>query len=78
MKVAISLPDNLFKDAERLVREAGTTRSELYRMALEHYIARHDTDRIREAIDSALKNIEAPETDFANAAARRVLERSEW
>jgi metal-responsive CopG/Arc/MetJ family transcriptional regulator len=78
MKVAISLPDELFEETEKLVRRAGKTRSELYRMALEDYIARHDTDRVREAIDAALRNIEAPETDFANAAAKRVLERTEW
>ena len=78
MKVAISLPDELFEETERLVRKAGKTRSEVYRMALEDYVARHDTDRIREAIDSALRNIEAPETEFTTAAARKVLERSEW
>ena len=78
MKVAISLPDELFEETEKLVRKAGKTRSEVYRMALEDYIARHDSDRIREAIDAALKNIEAHETVFANAAARKVLELSEW
>jgi metal-responsive CopG/Arc/MetJ family transcriptional regulator len=78
MKVAISLPDELFEETERLVRRAGKTRSELYRIALEDYIARHDTDRVREAIDSALRNIENPETDFASAAAKRVLEKTEW
>ncbi|HEY8181096.1 MAG TPA: ribbon-helix-helix protein, CopG family [Thermoanaerobaculia bacterium] len=78
MKVAISLPDELFEETERLIRKVGKTRSEVYRMALEDYIARHDTGRVREAIDAALRHIEGSDAEFATAAARKILERSEW
>ena len=78
MKVAVSLPDDLFEEAESLGRRLHKSRSELYRKALEDYLARHDVDRVREAIDRAVRDIGENEDAFARAAAARVLERSEW
>ncbi|MFL5301088.1 MAG: ribbon-helix-helix protein, CopG family, partial [Anaeromyxobacteraceae bacterium] len=51
MKTAISLPDDLFEQAERLARRLDKSRSELYREAVAEYVARHDPEAITAALD---------------------------
>jgi metal-responsive CopG/Arc/MetJ family transcriptional regulator len=46
MKIAISLPDLVFKEAELLARRLGLSRSELYTNALKSYLRQHKRDRI--------------------------------
>ena len=57
---------------------AKRSRSELYALALREYVARHAPDRITEAMDRALDEVDEPEDKFASRAARRTLERTEW
>ncbi len=45
--VTVSLPPGLLKDMERLTKEEGRTRSELFREALREYIATRRWHRIR-------------------------------
>jgi metal-responsive CopG/Arc/MetJ family transcriptional regulator len=81
MKTAISIPDELFRGAERLARRSKKSRSRVFRDALREYLDRHAADEITERMNSALKEIfkTEPETDpFVRAAARPTLERSEW
>ena len=78
MKTAVSIPDELFEEAEDLARRLDKSRSELYRNALEAYIARHDVDRVREAIDRVVSEMSGEQDQFVRAAAARILERSEW
>src|SRR5262245_46629123 len=52
MKTAISLPDDLFEQAERLARRLRKSRSRLYREAVTEYVARHDPDEITAAMDA--------------------------
>ncbi len=51
MKTAISLPDNLFKRAERVARGMKLNRSQLYAQALEAYLARLDPEAITAAFN---------------------------
>jgi metal-responsive CopG/Arc/MetJ family transcriptional regulator len=41
MKTAISIPDEVFEEAERLAIELQTSRSQLYSRALQEFVARH-------------------------------------
>lgn len=78
MKVAVSIPDDVFDRAEAWARRAGKSRSEVYARALREYVGRHAPDEVTEAMDRACEAV-GDETDgFSNVAARRVLERSEW
>jgi predicted transcriptional regulator len=77
MKTAISIPDEVFAEAEKLARRLKKSRSELYSRALREYIARHGPDYVTETLDR-LCGESPPETDFARAAARRTLRRSPW
>jgi metal-responsive CopG/Arc/MetJ family transcriptional regulator len=81
MKTAISIPDEVFAEAERLAKRQKKSRSKLYADAIAEYVARHDDDRIIESINAVVNDPEAadPELDaFVAAWARRTLERTEW
>lgn len=78
MKTAISLPDEIFERAERLARRLKKSRSELYREAVAEYVARHDPEAVTEALDQLCEQVDAKPDSFSNAAARRILERTEW
>jgi len=78
MKTAISIPDDVFQDAERLARRLKKSRSELYSTALREFILRHAPDHITEAIDKVCEEIPKRKDPFASQAARRSLRRVEW
>jgi len=78
MKTAISLPDAVFRDAERLARRLKKSRSELYREAVAEYLARHEPEAVTEALDRLAAKVDTRPDGFSSAAARRVLGRSEW
>jgi predicted transcriptional regulator len=78
MKIAVSVPDDVFEEAERLARRMKRSRSEVYSRALAEYVARHTPDRVTEAMDRTLAEIDGPAGHFLRAASRRVLKRSDW
>ncbi len=51
MKTAISLPDDLFRQAETTAREMGISRSQLYAAALTAYVRRHRSADILKRIN---------------------------
>lgn len=78
MKTAISIPDEVFAEADRLAQKLRQSRSQLYSRAVREYVARHSDDDVTTALD-ALYAQEAPAEDsFGAAAVKRALERSEW
>jgi metal-responsive CopG/Arc/MetJ family transcriptional regulator len=78
MKTAVSIPDDIFERAESLARRAQRSRSDVYARALSEYLARHVPDRVTEAMDRVLDEVNEPADGFASQAARRTLKRSEW
>lgn len=83
MKTAVSIPDAIFEEAERLARRVKRSRSELYSRALADYLARHSVDRVTEAMDRTLEALDdgadmAGPDGFAPIASRRILQRTEW
>jgi predicted DNA-binding protein len=46
MKTAISLPDPLFEAADRLARQLGKSRSQLYAEAIRAYLDKHADENI--------------------------------
>lgn len=80
MKTAISLPDALFTDVERLVQQAGRSRSEVYADALREYVARHAPDEVTASLNRLLDDVAEPPAspEFVTAAAERVLAATEW
>lgn len=78
MKTAVSIPDSVFEEAERLAAELQTSRSELYSRALQEYVARHAPDRLTEAMNRVVEEVGSDSDEFSRRAARQVLERVEW
>jgi metal-responsive CopG/Arc/MetJ family transcriptional regulator len=78
MKVAVSIPNDVFKRAERLAVRNKTSRSRLYSEALREYIMRHARDEVTEAMNRVADGLSGDDRPFVDAAARRILESSEW
>lgn len=78
MKTAVSVPDGLFRKAERLARRTRKSRSQVFSDALREYVARHAPDEVTAAMHRVIAATDGAPDDFTAAAARRVLERSEW
>ena len=79
MKTAISVPDDLFAQADRLAKRSRRSRSEVYSAALREYLARHAPDEVTAGLDAVLADLGQPDTsDFTTAASRGTLELAEW
>jgi predicted transcriptional regulator len=78
MKTAVSIPDELFKGADRLARRTRRSRSRLYGDALKEYLARHAPDEVTEAMNRACAEVGEATDQSVSALANRILERSEW
>src|SRR5437660_1098914 len=78
MKTAVSIPDELFREADELARRLGKSRSQVYREALSEYLIRRDPEAVTKEMNEALDNL-GPEADpWLSEAGRRALERSDW
>ena len=78
MKIAVSIPDDVLEEAERLASRLQTSRSQLYARALAEFVARHDDDRVTALMDQAVREAGAEGDTFVAAAARHSIERAEW
>ena len=78
MKAAVSIPDDVFRGAERLARRTGKSRSRLFSDAVREYVARHSPDEVTEAMNRVCNEMGDDRDAFISSAASRALERSEW
>jgi predicted transcriptional regulator len=78
MKTAISIPDDVFEDAERLSRRMKRSRSYLYSRAVAEYVARHSPDLVTETMNQTLLEVDEGPDEFTRVASRRILERGDW
>jgi predicted transcriptional regulator len=78
MKTAVSIPDDVFQEADRLARELKTSRSQLYSRALKEFLARHAPDQVTDAMDRVCEELGRTSDELVGRAARRVLKNSEW
>lgn len=78
MKTVVSIPDDLLEIVERFGRRTKRSCSEVFGAAVREYLNRHDPDAVTDAINRAVREIGDQRDEFAAAAARRVLEKTEW
>ena len=78
MKTAISIPDEVFVEADRLALKLKQSRSQLYSRAVREYVARHSDDDVTAALDALYAHEAAVNDVFGIAAATRTLARSDW
>lgn len=74
MKTAVSIPDDVFNEAEQLAKRSRISRSELYANALRALLL-HDHG-VTEALDQVYRNV--PSDRAVTGASRRTISRSEW
>jgi antitoxin MazE6 len=78
MKTAISIPDPLFKAAERAAKRQKLSRSRYYSKALASYLRSQQDKGIKEALDAVYgKESSELDPDLA-AAAYHVLGKEKW
>jgi metal-responsive CopG/Arc/MetJ family transcriptional regulator len=78
MKTAISIPDDVFAEAERLAHRLNKSRSQLYTEAVREYVARHDPQAVTEALNRVCDAEDLQADPAVLAAGRDLLERVEW
>ena len=84
MKTAVSIPNDVFDEAEQLARERQISRSELYTIALRKFIADDAlvTERLNQihgTPDSPDEHAVDPDVDaFVYRAARQTFARTDW
>ncbi len=78
MKTAISLPDELFKQAERYAKEHGLSRSELFASALKKYLGERSGDAVTQALDSVYANESSKMDPAILQAQARVIGDESW
>jgi predicted transcriptional regulator len=80
MKTAISIPDSLFEEAERLAKSRGWSRSELYANAVTAFVKNERFSGVREKLDAVYgPDAEGSAIDPLLAEAQvRSLSKEEW
>ena len=75
MKTAVSIPDELFAEAERTARRLGFNRSQLYARAIEAYLAIHEDDPVTAKLDQIADELD---TSAGIEGGRDLIETGAW
>jgi metal-responsive CopG/Arc/MetJ family transcriptional regulator len=78
MKVAVSIPDPIFAEAERLAKRWKMSRSKVYARALGNLVAAHSEDEITRMANELADQMTEEDHAFNRAAARAVFKNSDW
>ncbi len=78
MKVAVSVPDDIFQAAEQFAAERNLPRSQVYAQALQEYLAQHSSDAISERLDEVYASESSAVDEGLRLAQAAVLEDEAW
>lgn len=78
MKTAVSIPNELFEDAEKLARKMKTTRSGLYTRALSSFVSQHQEESMTEQMNVVMESLVEEEYHFTHATSKKNLRNLEW
>ena len=78
MKVALSIPDDLFASAETLGKRLGVSRSRLYSTALADFLAKHRGQKVTERLNAVYGAEDSRLATDLRRLQRRSLDREEW
>ena len=78
MKTAISLPERIFREAERFARRVRKSRSRLYAEAIAEYLARHAPNSVTESMNQVCDRLGIVADPFQTRAARKLLGKESW
>jgi metal-responsive CopG/Arc/MetJ family transcriptional regulator len=80
MKTAISIPDNVYNEAEITAKQLGLARSQLYVMAIKEFIEHHNKDKITEKLNLVLSNLNQKNVldEVGLESLRKATENDTW
>lgn len=78
MKTAVSLPDNLFRKADKLAKKLKLSRSGLVAAALEEFIIRQRDEEITQSLNRVCAEVDTRLPPDLRRAAIRTLRREPW
>jgi hypothetical protein len=79
MKIAISIPDPLFREAEAAAKDLGVSRSKLIQIALQAFLQRRRDEKIKAALNRSFTRHPPEELDpFLQRLALETMKRTEW
>jgi metal-responsive CopG/Arc/MetJ family transcriptional regulator len=73
MKVAVSIPDRVFAEAEALMKRQKTSRREPYSRALHTFVGQHTLDQVTETMNAAVDAVGENPDPFTEETARRAI-----
>lgn len=78
MKTAVSIPEPLFRSADRLARKLKISRSRLYAVAVESFLRKYDDDAVTAKLDEVYAT-ESPALDpLLQSIQSRSISKDEW
>lgn len=84
MKTTVSIPDEVFAEAERLASRLQISRSKLYAKAIAEFLARHDEENFTQQVNHVLEQMRQAgdsvdeSRSFLTTAAQQIVPHSEW
>lgn len=78
MKTAISIPDSIFKAAEKLANRLGFSRSELYAKAVAEYLQKHRNDGVTKKLDEIYSKESSQLDPGLQALQSASIDEDEW
>jgi predicted transcriptional regulator len=76
MKVAVSIPDDLYAEADRVAEQRGVNRSALYTRALRRLLADEEGDVVTRMIDATCDD--GDPADLAGVARADLIDSGSW
>ena len=78
MKAAVSIPDPVFKAADKLAQRLGVSRSRLYSVALQRFVQDHDEEAITAKINEVYANESSTLDPILQSIQTRSVEKRRW
>lgn len=75
MKIAISIPDDIFEEVDKLAQDNKTSRSQIICIALEEYLKKIKAHKLLEALNSVYADEENAEEKLLRAKTIEYFER---
>lgn len=78
MKIALSIPDELFASADVLARRLGVSRSRLYASAVQDFVAKHKAKNVTERLNAVYASQDSSLDETFRQLQARSLEKNTW
>ncbi len=78
MKTAVSIKDRIFEEAEKYVKKAKISRSQLYSDALEEYLERRSKEDLIAQINAVCEEVDTSLDPAVKKYQSRIINKEKW